>query len=39
MFSQNVRGLKSKINILDETIVDYGPSLTYLVETHLGKEE
>ena len=39
IFSQNVRGLKSKINILDETIVDYGPSLTYLVETDLGKEE
>ena len=39
VFYQNVKGLKSKICALDETIDDYDPSLILLVETHLAKEE
>ena len=39
IFYQNVRGLKSKIDALDEVIDDYKPNLICLVETHLAKEE
>ena len=39
MFYQNVRGLKSKIDALDETIDDYKTNLICLAETHLAKEE
>ena len=36
---QNVRGLKSKIDSIMETISDYQPILIYLVKTRLQKEE
>ena len=39
IFYQNVRGLKSKIDPLDEATNDYKPNLICLVETHLAKEE
>ena len=39
MFYQNVRGLKSKIDALDEVIGDYKPNIICLVETRLAKEE
>ena len=39
IYYQNVRGLKSKIHSLAETIDDYEPTLICLVETHLSKEE
>ena len=39
IYYQNVRGLKSKIDSLAETIDDYEPTLICLVETHLSKEE
>ena len=39
MFYQNVRGLKSKLDSIMETISDYQPILMCLVETHLQKEE
>ena len=39
IYYQNVRGLKSKIDSLAETIDDYEPTLICLVETHLLKEE
>ena len=39
VFYQNVRGMKSKIDASNEAIDDYKPSLIYLVETHLAKEE
>ena len=38
-FYQNVRGLKSKVDSIMETISDYQPILIYLVETRLQKEE
>ena len=38
IFYQNVRGLKSKINALDEVIDEYKPNLICLVETHLTKK-
>ena len=34
-----MRGLKSKLHALDETIDDYGPCLIWLLETHLTEEE
>ena len=34
-----MRRLKSKIDELDEAVDDCIPNLTYLVETHLAKEE
>ena len=34
-----MRGLKSKIDALDEAIDDYKPSFICLAETHLAKEE
>ena len=39
IYYQNVRGLKSKVDSLDETIEGYEPTLICLVETHLTKEE
>ena len=39
IYYENVRGLKSKIDSLAETIDDYEPTLICLVETHLLKEE
>ena len=39
VFYQNVRGLKSKVELIMETISDYQPMLICLVETHLQKEE
>ena len=39
VFYQNVRGLKSKVDSIMETISDYQPILICLVETHLEKEE
>ena len=39
VFQQNVRGLKSKVDYIMETISDYQPILICLVETHLQKEE
>ena len=39
IYYQNVRGLKSKIDSLAETIDDYEPTLIRLVETHLSKQE
>ena len=39
IYYENVRGLKSKIDSLAETIDDYEPALICLVETHLLKEE
>ena len=35
VFYQNVRGLKSKVDSLMETITDYQPMLICLVETKL----
>ena len=35
---QNVRGIKSKIDALDEVIDDYKPNLICLVEIQLAKE-
>ena len=34
-----MRGLKSKIDALDEAIDHYKPNLICLVETHMAKEE
>ena len=39
IYYQNVRGLKSKVDSLDETIEGYEPTLICLVEIHLTKEE
>lgn len=39
LFYQNVRGLKSEIDALDEIIDDYEQNLICLVETYLAKEE
>ena len=39
VFYQNVRGLKSKVDSIMETISDYQPILICLVKTHLQKEE
>ena len=39
MYYQNVRGLKSKLVLLQETIDDYQPALVCIVETHMQKEE
>ena len=39
VFYQNVRGLKSKVDSIIETISGYLPILICLVETHLQKEE
>ena len=39
IFYQNVRGLKSKVDSLDETLNDWDPSLACLVETHMSPEE
>ena len=39
IFYKNVRGLKSKIDALDEVIDDYKPNLICLIETHLTKGE
>ena len=39
IFCQNVRGLKSKIDALDEAINDYKQKLVRLGETHLAKEK
>ena len=39
VFYQNIRGLKSKVDSIMETISDYQPILICLVETHLQKEE
>ena len=36
---ENVRGLKSKLDSLQEMIEDYQPSLICIVETHRQKEE
>ena len=39
VFYQNIRGLKSKVDSIMETISDYQSILICLVETHLQKEE
>ena len=39
IYYQNVRGLKSKIDSLAETIDDNEPTLICLVETRLSKDE
>ena len=39
VFYQNVRGLKSKVDSIIETISDYQPILICLVETHLQNKE
>ena len=39
IYYQNVRGLKSKVDSLDETIEGYEPTLICLLEIHLTKEE
>ena len=39
VFYQNIRGLKSKVDSIMETISDYQPILICLVETHLQKEK
>ena len=39
IFYQNVRGLNSKIDKLEEAIDDHKPDLICLVETHLAKED
>ena len=39
VFYQNVRGLKSKVELLTETVSDYQAMLICLVEKHLQKEE
>ena len=36
---QSIRGLKSKVDSLMETISDYQPMLICLLQTHLQKEE
>ena len=36
---QNIRELKSKVDSIMETISDFQPILTWLVETHLQKED
>ena len=39
IYYQNVRGLKSKLDSLQEMIDDYQPALLCIVETHMQKEE
>ena len=39
IFYQNVKGLNSKIDKLEEAIDDYKPDLICLLETHLAKED
>ena len=39
IYYQNVRGLKSKLDSLQEMIDDYQPVLVCIVETHMQKEE
>ena len=39
VFYQNIRELKSKVDSIMETISDFQPILTWLVETHLQKED
>ena len=39
IYYQNVQGLKSKLDALQEMIDDYQPSLVCIVETHKQKEE
>ena len=39
IYYQNVRGLKSKLDTLQEMTDDYQPSLVRIVETHMQKEE
>ena len=39
IYYQNVRGLKSKLDSLQEMIDDYQPALVCIVETHMQKEE
>ena len=39
LFSYSVRGLKSKVDSLLESISEYQPVLIYLVETNLQKWE
>ena len=39
IYYQNVGGLKSKLDLLQEMIDDYQPALVCIVETHMQKEE
>ena len=39
MFYQNIRGIKSKIDSLTETVDDTNPTVICLVETHMLKEK
>ena len=39
VFYQNVKGLKSKVDSIMETISEYQPMLICSVKTHLQKEE
>ena len=39
IYYQNVRGLKSKLDSLQEMLDDYQPSLICILETHMQKEE
>ena len=39
IYYQNVSGLKSKLDSLQEMIDDYQPALVGIVETHMQKEE
>ena len=39
IYYQNVRGLKSKLDSLQEMIDDYQPALVCIVETHMQKEK
>ena len=39
MYYNNIRGVKSKINTLEEIIKDVNPHIICLTETHLGKDE
>ena len=39
MYYNNIRGVKSKINTLEEIIKDVNPHIICLTEAHLGKDE
>ena len=39
IFYQNIRGIKSKIDLLTETVDDTNPTIMCLVETHMLKEQ
>ena len=39
IFYQSIRGIKSKVDSLTETVNGTNPTIIYLVETHMLKEE